>query len=259
MVICDIMQCMTKTIVANWKMNPQSQKEAEALFGGTLKEVKKIKNTQIIVCPPFPFLFISKKFKNKNMILGSQNVSRESEGSYTGEVSPKMLISMGVKYVIVGHGERRRDGETNNIVNEKILNLVKSGLFPILCIGENSRDKDGFYLSFVGDQLHDCLKGITRSQMKNIIIAYEPIWAIGKNATREATKEEFMEMKIFIKKIISDIYDPKVAHSVTILYGGSVNKDNAKSFMENDGSGGLLVGRDSINPKKFGAILSTLN
>jgi len=250
---------MSKIVVANWKMNPQSPKEAEVLFGGILKEVKKIKNTKIIICPPFPFLFISKKLKNKNITLGAQNVSKEKEGSFTGEISPKMLVSFGVSHVIVGHGERRRDGETNNIVNEKILNVLKSGLSPILCVGESNRDRDGFYLSFVGDQIRESLAGVTRSQVKSIIIAYEPIWAIGKDATREATKEEFMEMKIFIKKIISDIYDSKVAHDLIILYGGSVNKDNAKSFIVEGEADGLLVGRDSINPKKFGAILSALN
>ena len=250
---------MSKIVVANWKMNPQSQKEADVLFNATFKESKKNKNTQIIICPPFPFLFISKKFKSKNFILGAQNVGEYSEGSHTGEISPKMLVNMGVSRVIVGHGECRARGETNKIVNGKILNLLKFKLAPILCVGENTRDRDGFYLSFVGDQIRDCLKGVTKPQMKNIIIAYEPIWAIGKNATREATKEEFMEMKIFIKKIISDIFDSKVAHSTVILYGGSVNGDNAKSFVGENGADGFLVGRDSINPKKFSAILNTLN
>lgn len=250
---------MVKIVVANWKMNPQSQKEAEVLFREASILSKNIKNSKIIVCPPFPFLFILNKFKNKKIAIGAQNVGSETEGSHTGEVSSKMLINMKVSYVIVGHGERRSQGETNKIVNKKILNLLKSKLLPILCVGENIRDRDGFYLSFVGEQIKDCLKGVTRSQMKNIIIAYEPIWAIGERATREATKEEFLEMKIFIKKIISDIYDYKIAHSVTILYGGSVNPQNAKSFMEAEGDSGLLVGRDSIDPKKFGAILNAIS
>lgn len=250
---------MVKIVVANWKMNPQSQKEAEILFSKVSIGAKNMKNMKIIICPPFPFLFLSKNFKNKKIALGAQNVSKKEEGSYTGEVSPKMLLNMGVSYVIVGHGECRLQGETSKIVNEKILNLLKSKLLPILCIGESIRDRDGFYLSFVGEQIKDCLKGVTRSQMKNIIIAYEPIWAIGERATREATKEEFMEMKIFIKKIISDIYDSKIAHSIAILYGGSVNSLNAKLFTDIEGANGLLVGRDSINPKKFGAILNALN
>lgn len=250
---------MAKIVVANWKMNPQSQKEAEVLFKETLIASKNIKNAKIVICPPFPFIFVLKKLKNKKIALGAQNVGKEAEGSHTGEVSPKMLINMGVSYVIVGHGERRKQGETNKIVNEKILNLLKFKLLPILCVGESIRDRDGFYLSFVGEQVKDCLKGVTRSQMKNMIIAYEPIWAIGTNATREATKEEFMEMKIFIKKVISDVYDSKIAHNVNILYGGSINPENAKSFADVNVADGLLVGRDSINPKKFGAILNALN
>lgn len=250
---------MVKIVVANWKMNPLSQKEAGVLFNESLKELKKLKNIKIIICPPFPFLFVSKKFKNKNMVLGAQNVAKEAEGSHTGEVAPKMLIDMGVRNVIVGHGECRARGETNKIINEKILNLLKHKLSPIICVGESNRDRDGFYLSFVGDQIHDCLKNVTRAQIKDIIIAYEPIWAIGKNATREATKEEFIEMKIFIRKVISDIYDSKIAHSIPILYGGSVNGENTKSFILEGEADGLLVGRDSINPKKFSAILSAIN
>ncbi|HEY5588593.1 MAG TPA: triose-phosphate isomerase [Candidatus Paceibacterota bacterium] len=250
---------MNRIVVANWKMNPSSQKEAEVLFKESYSLAKNIKNTQIILCPPFPFLFISKKFKNKKVMLGSQNVSTEQEGSYTGEVSPIMLKNMGVSHVIVGHSERRRLGETNKIVNEKILNILKYKLSPILCVGESSRDADGKFLSFVEEQIKSSLAGVSSAQVKNIIIAYEPIWAIGKNATREATKEEFMEMKIFIKKIISDIYNSKIAHSINILYGGSVNPLNTKSFIQDGNADGLLVGRDSINPKKFGAILSALN
>lgn len=250
---------MVKTVVANWKMNPQSIREAEAILNGASSSLKNIKDIKVIVCPPFPFLFIFKKLKNKKISLGAQDISTKIEGSHTGEISPKMLINMGVCQVIVGHGERRAQGENNKIVNEKILNSLKFKLSPILCVGETKRDNDGFYLSFVEEQIRECLKGVTRAQMKNITVAYEPIWAIGSNATREATKEEFIEMRIFIKKVISDIYDGKVAHVMPILYGGSVNKDNADIFVREGGADGLLVGRDSINPKKFSAILNALN
>lgn len=250
---------MNRIVVANWKENPQSQKEAEILFNQIAKEANKVKNTQIIVCPPFPFLNIFKKLKIKKIFLGSQNVSSFAEGSHTGEVSPKMLKDMGVSYSIIGHSERRAIGENNNTINEKILNLLKHKITPILCVGEINRDKDGFYLSFIAEQIKDCLNGVSKAQIKNIIIAYEPVWAIGKNATREATTEEFVEIKIFIKKVISDIYDAKTAHGVSILYGGSVNPLNAQSFIGNGGADGLLVGRDSLNIKKFGAILSATN
>jgi len=250
---------MSKIIVANWKMNPQSQKEAEILFKEASFLTKNIRNTKIVICPPFPFLFVSQKFKNKKIFLGAQNVSQKQGGSYTGEVSPQMLTDIGVSYVIVGHGECRLQGETNEVVNEKILNLLKFKLSPILCVGESIRDKDGAYLSFVEEQIKNCLDGIPRAQMKNLIIAYEPIWAIGASAVREATKEEFIEMKIFIKKVVSDIYDSKIAHSVPILYGGSVNSINTKSFIQEGGADGLLVGRDSINSKKFGSILNAIS
>lgn len=253
------MKYMAKFIVANWKMNPQSQKEAEVLFNLVSKNIEKAKKNKIVICPPFPFLFVSQKIKNKKITLGAQNVSSEAEGSYTGEVSPRMLSSMGVKNVIVGHSERRKQGETNKFINQKVLNLLKFKLSPILCVGESIRDKDGAYLSFIEEQIKDCLAGVSKMQMKNIIIAYEPIWAIGGNAQREATKEEFVEIKIFIKKIISDIYDGKIAHSTNILYGGSVNSLNAKSFVVEGGADGLLIGRDSLNFKKFEAILNALN
>jgi len=253
-----IIRYMAKIIIANWKMNPGTFKESESILKGISIQIKNIKNIKVIICPPFPFLFIFKKVKSNKIYIGAQNVSKDSEGSHTGEVSPRMLKDIGVSYVIVGHGECRSRGETNNIVNEKILNLLKSKLSPVLCVGESKRDNDGFYLSFVSDQIKECLKDIPRVQMKNIIIAYEPLWAIGKSAVREATKEEFIEMKIFIRKVISDIYDSKVAHGVPVLYGGSVNKDNAFYFANEGGADGLLVGRDSINPKKFGAILSAL-
>jgi len=250
---------MTKIVVANWKMNPQSQREAEVLFKETLFLANSVKKAKIIICPPFPYLFICGKLKNRKVFLGAQNTSKEEGGSHTGEVSPKMLSSMGVSFSIVGHGEERSRGETNKLINEKILNLLKFKLSPILCVGESIRDKEGMYLSFVEGQIRECLSGVPKAQMKNIIIAYEPIWAIGASATREATCEEFMEMKIFIKKVISDIYDAKIAHSIPILYGGSVNSQNAHIFMSDGCADGLLVGRDSLQPKKFGAILSSIN
>jgi triosephosphate isomerase len=249
---------MSKFVVANWKMNPQSQKEAEVLFKGVSNLVKNVKNVQTIICPPFPYFSISKKFKNKKIILGAQNVANFPEGSHTGEVSPKMLKDLGVKYSIVGHSERRLAGETNKNINQKILNLLKLKISPILCVGENKRDLDGFYLSYVSGQIKESLIGVPRTQMKNILITYEPVWAISDSKTREATKEEFMEMKIFIKKVISDIYDAQIAHRALILYGGSVSSLNAKTFAIEGGADGLLVGRDSLNLKKFGAILSTL-
>jgi len=250
---------MSKIIVANWKMGPSSIKEAEALIKKISISLKKIKNIKVTVCPPFVFLSLFKKLKTNQIIFGAQDVSSNIAGSYTGEVSSQMLNSVGVKQVIVGHSECRSRGDNNEIVNKKILNLLKNQLTPILCIGENKRDSEGFYLSFINDQIVECLKNVSSSKVKNIIIAYEPVWAIGSNAVREATPDEFIEMKIFIKKILSDLYNPKIAQQTLILYGGSVNEDNASCFINDGGADGLLIGRNSLNSKKFDEILKSLN
>ncbi len=247
---------MSKLVVANWKMNPQSKKEAETILSNISKTFKNIKTTELVVCLPFPFLYIKDKIKNKKIKIGSQDVFYEKEGSYTGEVSTSMLKTFGVEYVIVGHSERRSIGDTNSIVNKKIIATLKSKMQVILCIGESERDVNGFYLSFIKKQIEEGLADVLKSQMKSIVVAYEPIWAIGSSAKREAEPSEFVEIRIFIKKIISDLYDIKTANSLRIIYGGSVNPLNAESFIKEGGASGLLVGRDSLNPKKFSAIIS---
>jgi len=249
---------MSKLIIANWKMNPESLKESESIFNSISVLSKNIKNTEIVVCPPFPFLNLARKTKNKNVVLGAQNLFYEISGSYTGQVSPKMLSNLGVKYVILGHSESRFTGDTNEIINKKILISLKSKILPILCVGENTRDTHGEYLSFVKNQIEECLLSVSKLQIKNITIAYEPVWAIGKNAVREATSDEFIEMRIFIKRIIADTYGISVANAVKIIYGGSVNQNNARSFAIEGEADGLLIGRDSLIPKNFGAILNAI-
>lgn len=239
-------------------MNPQKEKDAVGLFLNISKKINKNK-CDIVICPPFPFLFIKNKLKDKKIKLGSQNVFFEKEGSYTGEVSASMLSGFNVGYTIVGHSERRSLGENNEIINKKILALLKSKINPVLCVGELDRDHNGFYLSFIKNQIEEGFKDIPKNQLKNITIAYEPVWAIGKNANREATPKEFIEIKIFIKKILSDIYGAKIANDVRVVYGGSVNPLNALSFIKEGESDGLLVGRDSLNANKFLEIINICN
>ena len=238
-------------------MHPVSYKEAEVILNTILKDLKIKKKGDIVICPPFLYLPIFKNKKIKDIHIGAQDVFEEKEGSHTGEVSIEMLMSEGVKYVILGHSEKRKNGETNTTINKKMSLVLKSKLTPILCVGETVRDHAGEYLKLIRLQLHECLKGIPKPQIKNILIAYEPVWAIGKDAKRVATVEEFMEIKIFIKKIISDIYDIKTANEIKIIYGGSVSGDNAKIFLDQGKADGLLVGRDSLNPKKFIEIINS--
>ncbi len=248
---------MSKIIVGNWKMNPKSLEEARVIFNDTLHVTKGVKNINVVICPPFPFLSIINNSKIKSISLGAQNVFEEPSGSYTGKVSLKMLSSMGVKYIILGHSESRLSGETNKVINKKVLSTLKAKITPILCVGESSRDDNGFYLAFIKHQLIECLSSVPRTQIKNIIIAYEPIWAIGAKSLHQATKDEFVEIQIFIKKVIADIYSLKIASATKIIYGGSVHPLNAKEFID-AGADGLLIGRDSLIPKKFGKIIKLI-
>jgi len=166
---------MKKLVIANWKMNPDSIKESEVIFNNVAVLAREAKNIDVVVCPPFPFLSVCKKMKIKNIILGAQNLFYELNGSYTGQVSSKMLTSMGVKYVIVGHSENRALGDTNEVVNKKILLSLKSKISPVLCVGEKARDNHGEYLFFVKNQIEECLASVSKSQIKNIVIAYEPV------------------------------------------------------------------------------------
>jgi triosephosphate isomerase len=248
-----------KLIIGNWKTNPASIKEAEALFKGVALMAKDVKNVDIVVCPPFPFLSVAKTIKTNKIKLGAQDVAQEAVGAFTGDVSAKMLSSVGVRYVIIGHSERRLKGDTNETVNKKIIQALKAKLFPILCIGESKRDTHGEYLTFIKEQLRECLCLIPKAQMKNIVIAYEPIWAISSNEGRKAVPEEFTEVRIFIRKILSDLYGPSTAHAMQILYGGSVGPADAAGFLVDGQADGLLVGRNSLQAKKFGAVIAACN
>ncbi len=246
---------MKKLIVGNWKMNPQSGKEAVILFKSIAQSAKNLKGVDIVICAPFPHIPLLKGQKSKLIALGAQDVFYEQKGAYTGEISPLMLVDSGVTYAIVGHSERRALGETDEIINKKVAVLLKAKITPILCVGESVRTHDGSYLLVVKEQIIKCLSGINKSQIKNIVIAYEPVWALSSTENRhDATPHDFEEMKIYIRKILTDMWSPLIASSVRILYGGSANKDNAESFL-NAGADGLLPGKASLDARNFTKII----
>ncbi len=232
---------MKKLIVGNWKMNPKTKEKARALFSAIDKKVTKDKSprVQVVMCPPAIYLNL---FSPKKSFLGAQDVFSEVEGARTGQISPAMLSGA--------------LGDTNEIVAQKIKSALSFGLTPILCIGEHNRDEEGKYLKFLKEQLTVSLSLISKNAMPKVVIAYEPVWAIGKSAVRDATPEESEEMAIFIKKVLSDLCGPS-HKNVRILYGGSVTMNNAESFLVRGGVNGLLVGRESLNPKNFLEIIST--
>lgn len=243
-----------KIIIGNWKMNPLSAKEAAKIFIPIKKTAGRLKKTETIVCPPFIYLKNFSEQKGKCLI-GAQDVFWKDNGSFTGEISPLMLKSLPVSHVIIGHSERRALGENNEVVSKKISAAISAGLKMILCVGEKERPDEASHLNFVANQVKESLKGVSAKSAGNIIIAYEPVWAIGDGSKGPASPEDALEMSIFIKKVLTEIFGKKKADAVPILYGGSVDPGNAREFLEKGAMDGLLVGRESLNPKGFSDIL----
>jgi len=226
---------MKPLIVANWKMNPQSLKEAERLFAA----VKNIKAAKVVICPPFVYLKELSSFQRSLAPLGAQDVFWGDSGAYTGEISPIMLKNMGVKYVIIGHSERRKyQKETNEIIAEKLKAALKIGLKPILCIDKISQIPS---LAQRGEVRDEAKPQRPPKGIKNLIIAYEPLFAIGTG--KACNPQRAKKMRLAIEKAAGS--------NNLILYGGSVNSQNANSYIKEAGFQGLLVGGASLKPKEF--------
>ncbi len=249
---------MKKLIVANWKMNPESASEAVSLARGIEKGISKSGN-EVVIAPPFPFLSVVKKVL-KRAKLGAQDDFWEEKGPRTGEVSPAMLKNLGVKYVIIGHSERRWLGETDEIINKKIKATLKAKLKPILCVGEHLETrKNGLAAAkgFVKAQLKKDLKGLPATSYKlqatRLIVAYEPIWAISTNKNALPDKpEDSLKMIQFIKSQL-----PATKYQIPVLYGGSVTSKNAKSFLQYKEIDGALVGGASLKAEEFNRIVKS--
>ena len=241
-------------------MNPFSTKEAVGILNGVKKTVAKLKKTQVVVCPPFVYFNnIQKKIgKSANLFFGAQNSFWEIEGSFTGEVSPEMIKNYGGAYVILGHSERRALGETDEMVSKKTLACLKTGLKAVVCVGEKIRDEQGNYLAFLRDEIRNSLNKVQKRFLRNLIIAYEPIWAIGKKDADAMLPADIRETAIYIKKILSEIYGNEIAVAVPILYGGSVGGENASDIIKDGGVNGLLVGHQSLKPESFSEILKSV-
>jgi len=246
---------MKKIIIANWKMNPSKWKEAESLFESLKKKLKGLKKAEVVVCPPFVYLQELRKKRGSGIKLGAQNCFWEEEGAFTGEISPKMLKDLGVKYVILGHSERRRlFAESNEIVAKKIRIILKFNLIPVLCIGETEEErKRGLTFEVLEKQIKESLKGVPKSKLGSVIIAYEPVWAIGTE--NPCSSDQASRAVLFIKKVIVKNFSREMSKKIKILYGGSVDSKNAKYYLIEDWIDGLLVGSSSLNSKEFSEIV----
>lgn len=246
-----------KIIAGNWKMNPDSRDEARRLISEVKRSAGKAKKADIVICPPFTYLRDAKEILGQNkVLLGAQNMSSEPAGAYTGEISGAMLKDLGIKFVIIGHSERRRLGESDETVNKKVKAALKLGIVPIVCVGERERDSHGYYIATVKGQVEAAFAGVPSTMLKNCVVAYEPIWAVGNASFDSATPHDAVEMTIFIKKTLADSHGTKRAHDLRVLYGGSVNAKNAGEFLREKEVAGLLVGRESLDASKFLAIVA---
>ena len=243
-----------KVIAGNWKMN-MLPNEAIRFIEELVPLVKDTKN-EVILCVPYTDLFYALlTAQNTNIKIGAQNMHFEESGAYTGEVSGKMLKSIHVEYVMIGHSERRQYfNETDETVNKKIKAAFQYGLKPIVCVGETLEQREaGKTEEIITKQTELALKGLTEEQVKNTIIAYEPIWAIGTGKT--ATKEDANNSIKAIRNKIVEIYGQMVADEVIIQYGGSVKSTNAKELFEMSDIDGGLVGGASLKAEEFSKIV----
>ena len=240
-----------KVIAGNWKMNMLPNDTID--FINALEPNVKESDSEIIICVPFTDLFYAISFcQGTNIHVGAQNVFYEDSGAYTGEVSAQMLKCINTEYVIIGHSERRKYfAETDEIVNKKVHKAIENGLKPIICVGETLEEREqGKAIEKITSQISEALKGLTKENLENIIIAYEPIWAIGTGKT--ATKEDANEA---IKAIRSRINEQFGTDDITILYGGSVKPENANELFQMSDIDGALVGGASLKASSFKAII----
>lgn len=243
-----------KIIAGNWKMNMLPNETMEYIENFS-KLVKDTKN-EVILCVPYTDLFYAlMSAQDTNIKIGAQNMHFEENGAYTGEVSAKMLKSIGVEYVIIGHSERRQYfNETDETVNKKVKAAFENELKPIVCVGETLEQREaGETEKIITTQTKLALEGLTREQVKNVIIAYEPIWAIGTGKT--ATSEDANNSIKSIRNEIKNIYGADVSEEVVIQYGGSVKSSNAKELFETSDIDGGLVGGASLKPDEFAKIV----
>ena len=245
-----------KTIVAgNWKMHKTATETK--LFAERLKgALPRVKRCSIVLCVPYVDIPAAVKIlKDSRVAVGAQNLHWETSGPYTGEVSAAMLADLDVKYVIIGHSERRAlFGETDLTINKKLHAALDAGLRPILCVGEDLEQRElGVTLEFISYQLKAALAGVTPEEMRRVVIAYEPIWAIGTGNT--ATPEQAGEVCAAIRGVLRKLYGARIARSTTIQYGGSMNAANAQDLLNQEDVDGGLIGGAALKAPDFAAIV----
>lgn len=241
-------------------MNPPTPAEAKSIFKKIKRAASRMQKSQTIICPSdLHFSLLANLVARGNVALGVQDIFWEETGFFTGQISPLMAKNAGARFVIIGHSEKRRLGETSKQVAKKLEASVGVGLITILCFGETERDREGNFYEVVKTQLLESL-GHVRSEMlkKSVVLAYEPVWEIGRADQRGMKPGDVHEMSIFIRRVINDAFGSEAGQAVAILYGGSVNSENARAIVYNGDVDGLLIGRQSLDAEMFLEILKQI-
>ena len=247
---------MRKPLIAgNWKMNNNNTESVELV--SRLKEmISDVEKVEIVVAPPYTALeSVAASIKGSTIFLSAQNIFWEESGAFTGEISPAMLKDIGCQYTIIGHSERRQYfGETNETVNKRLKAALKASLTPIVCIGETLEEREADKtFTVIEQQAREGLNGLSLNEMEKVVIAYEPVWAIGTGKT--ATPEQAQEVHRFVRKLIAQIFVEEIAEKIRILYGGSVKPDNIDHLMAQRDIDGALVGGASLKADSFARIV----
>jgi triosephosphate isomerase len=242
-------------IAGNWKMHTTAQ-EARQLASAVVQASVKVSDRDVMIAPPYTALAVAGSvISDTDVMLGAQNVHWEEKGAFTGEISAAMLKEVGCVMAIVGHSERRHVfGETDLMINRRVTGALRFGLIPVLCIGETLEQREaGQTLQVLEDQIRQGLAGVEVTDGGNLVIAYEPVWAIGTGKT--ATEVQAQEVHSFIRNLLADIYEKNIAAGVRILYGGSVKPDNIDILMQQDDIDGALVGGAALKAESFERII----
>lgn len=245
-----------KVIAGNWKMNKDVDESIDLISDLKKKVLSIPSQVKVIVCPPFTSLaVVHRLLEGTPIALGAQNMYHENDGAYTGEISPAMLKSVGCAYVILGHSERRQYfGETNDFINRKARKALASGLCPIICVGETLAEREkGITDQVVTAQIKGVLAGLSSGDVETIILAYEPVWAIGTG--KNATPDQAEEVHRLIRKLVGQLYSWPVAEKLVIQYGGSVKPENATSLLSQQDIDGALVGGACLKADSFAEII----
>ncbi len=248
-------------IIGNWKAYVESVAKAKALAAGAKRLAAKGTH-QIVIAPPFPYIGMLSSgglSKKDSLMLGAQDVSETTGGAQTGEVSAEALAGAGVRYVICGHSERRAHGETDSVVAEKVRHVLAHGMTPVLCVGERERDADATYLKAVRAQISAVMSVLAPKERLQVVIAYEPVWAIGKTGAEAITPEDLAEMVLYIRKVLGDFIPGRANAKIPILYGGSAEATNVRALASGTGIEGFLVGRASSDVVTFSSLVKSIS